>query len=86
MTYRVEMESRARRELRELPSQVLRRVDAAISALSNNPLPLGVVRVRGRVGDGWRIRVGQYRILYTVDQDQRVVKVFRVSHRREAYR
>lgn len=58
MTYGIDVESGARRELRALPSQVLRRIDSAIQRLSQNPIPTGAVRVRGRAGDGWRIRVG----------------------------
>lgn len=86
MRYRVELESRARRDLRALPSQILRRVDGAITSLEKNPIPLGAVRIRGRSGDGWRVRVGDYRILYTVDHEHMAVRVYRVRHRREVYR
>ncbi|HLF03922.1 MAG TPA: type II toxin-antitoxin system RelE/ParE family toxin [Dehalococcoidia bacterium] len=80
------MESRALREMRDLPNQIVRRIDDAIQGLEENPLPPGSVRVRGRVGDGWRVRVGDYRILYTVDHETRVVRIYRIRHRREAYR
>jgi mRNA interferase RelE/StbE len=86
LTYRVEMESRATRDLRALPNQVLRRVDTTILALQSNPIPQGAVRVRGRVGEGWRVRVGDYRVLYTVDPEQMVVRIYRIRHRGEAYR
>ena len=55
-------------------------------ALENDPVPQGAVRIRGRIGDGWRVRVGDYRILYTVDQEHLIVRVYRVRHRREVYR
>ena len=86
MTYRVELENRAIRELRDLPAQIAQRVDRAINGLTENPLPTGAIRVRGRVGDGWRIGVGDYRILYTVDDEQNLVRIYRIRHRREAYR
>jgi mRNA-degrading endonuclease RelE of RelBE toxin-antitoxin system len=56
LTYRVEMESRATRDLRALPNQVLRRVDTAILALQSNPIPQGAVR--GRVGKGGALGLG----------------------------
>ena len=86
MIYLVELENRAIRELRDLPVQTARRVDRAIEGLARNPLPSGALKVRGRVGDGWRIRVGDYRILYTVDDEQSLVRIYRIRHRREAYR
>ena len=86
MTYTIEMESRAIRELKALPDQMVSRVDAAITRLNRVPVPPRSVRVRGRTGDGWRIRVGDYRILYTVDHDQRIIRIYRIRHRREAYR
>jgi mRNA interferase RelE/StbE len=69
------MESRARRELRALPNQIIRKVDAAILTLSRNPRPPVSARVVGRIEDGWRIRVGDYRIIYTVDQERRTVRI-----------
>ena len=86
MTYRVEVESRALKEMRALPNQIVRRIDDTIQGLSEIPLPPGSIRVKGRVGDGWRVRVGEYRILYTVDHGARVVRIYRIRHRREAYR
>ena len=52
MTYKVLLEPVARRELRSLPNDVLYRIDATIRSLSRNPLPAGVVRVRGKAGSG----------------------------------
>ena len=86
MSYRVELENRAIRELRALPLEVIRSIDRAISGLAANAIPNGGVRVRGNVGNGWRVRVGDYRILYTVDETEQLVRVYRIRHRREAYR
>ena len=80
-----ELASRSQ-ELKALPNQIVRRIDDAIQVLSENPLPPGSVKVKGRVGDGWRVRVGDYRILYTVDHEARVIRIYRIRHRREAYR
>ena len=86
MSYGVLLEGSAERELRSLPRAVLERVDALLRRLSVNPRPRGVVRLRGRESVGWRVRVGEYRVLYTVDDDARMVRVYRIAHRREAYR
>ena len=86
MRYVVLLESRAERQLRNLPSATLRRVDALIERLSNNPRPRGAVKLSGRTTEGWRVRVGDYRILYTIDDAELMVRVYRISHRREAYR
>ena len=60
------------------------RVQAAIDALATNPRPTGTVRLAGR--DNFRIRVGDYRIVYAVDDSDRLVIVARIAHRREVYR
>lgn len=60
------------------------RVGTAIESLAAEPRPRGVVKLAGR--DDFRIRVGEYRIVYAVDDAEQVVLVARIAHRREAYR
>jgi mRNA interferase RelE/StbE len=60
------------------------RVQAAIDALAADPRPAGAVKLAGR--DDFRIRVGDYRIVYAVDDDELLVIVARIAHRREVYR
>ncbi len=86
MTYTVLLELRAERELLALPSQVIRRIDSRLRGLAEAPTPRGAIKLQGRETRGWRIRVGDYRILYTVDEAAGVVRVYRIRHRREAYR
>jgi mRNA interferase RelE/StbE len=85
VAYRLEITPAAERDLRALPAAILARLDARIWALADNPRPRGVEPIRGRRG-GLRLRVGNYRILYTVDDAQQVVIVGRVGHRRDVYR
>ena len=59
-------------------------VQLAIDALAANPRPVGCVKLAGR--DDYRIRVGDYRVVYAVDDDERLVLVARIAHRREVYR
>lgn len=84
MSYRVEFETRARRELLDLPKEVARRLAPVFDDLGTDPRPAGAKKLVG--GDGYRIRKGDYRILYAVDQAKRLVRVYRVGHRREVYR
>ena len=86
MSYTVLLERQAEKELRSLPSQILRRIDKRLLALSTEPWPRGAVKLKAKEGEGWRIKTGDYRILYMVDKTQKVIKVYRIKHRREAYR
>jgi len=72
----VRLESRAERPLKSLPDDVLKRVDAQLRALASNPRPKGVKKLRGREGEGWRVRVGDYRILSTIDDAARLVNIY----------
>ena len=85
MSYTILLERQAEKELRSLPPQILRRIDKRLLALSNEPWPRGTVKLKGKEGEGWRIKAGDYRILYMVDKTQKVIKVYRIKHRREAY-
>ena len=60
------------------------RIRAAIDGLAENPRPSGAVKLAGR--DDYRVRVGDYRIVYAVDGAERLVVVARIAHRREVYR
>ena len=83
--YRVLLERGAEKDLSRLSSEIHERVIAAIQALRNNPRPPGCRKLTGRKND-WRIRVGDYRVLYEIADEIRVVRVNRVRHRREVYR
>ncbi len=84
MSYSVVFTSSAARDLRRLPEDVRRRVVAALQGLANDPRPPGCVKLSG--GDEWRIRVGDYRVVYRVDDTARQVTVTRIGHRRDVYR
>lgn len=75
----------AERDLRRLPRVVFQRVNEKILSLRNDPRPPGVRKLVGAL-EGWRIRVGDHRILYQIDDDAQTVTIVRVKHRREVYR
>jgi mRNA interferase RelE/StbE len=83
MSYRVIVEPKAERQIGKLSQSVRERVLPALKILRENPRPHGCLKV---VSTGeWRIRVGGYRIKYTIDDDERVVSVTSVSPRDDAY-
>ena len=85
MAYRVSLLRSAAHELPDLPSQMQRRVSRAIDGLAADPRPRGAKLLTGADGI-WRVRVGDFRILYRVNDDQLGVLVLRIRHRRDAYR
>lgn len=72
------------RAYRRLHGAIKSRITAAIDGLSIDPRPAGTVKLAG--SDDFRIRVGDYRIVYAVDDSRRIVIVARVAHRSEVYR
>ena len=83
MAYRIEVTPSARSELASLPRQVQRQVAARIDSLAENPRPRGAQKL---ADDCYRIRSGNYRILYSVADDVLIVLVVRVRHRKDVYR
>jgi mRNA interferase RelE/StbE len=84
VVYTVEIKRSAEKEMDRLPAKIHKNVANRILALENNPRPPGSIKLQG--GDGYRLRVGDYRVLYTIDDQARRVFVYSVAHRREAYR
>ena len=84
MAYRLEFSSAADRQFRKLPKEVQTRLKPHIDALANNPRPPGVEKLRGE--EGYRLRVGDYRVLYEIHDDILLILVIKVDHRREVYR
>jgi mRNA interferase RelE/StbE len=83
--YRVLLERAAEKDLSRLPAETHDRVIEAIQALAANPRPVGCRKLTGSKHD-WRIRVGDYRVVYEIADVIRVVRVNRVRYRREVYR
>jgi mRNA interferase RelE/StbE len=85
MNFTILYRASVKREMRRLDAAMVKRIDAAILALADNPRPSGCVRLSGQ-SHLWRIRVGDYRVLYEIQDQQLVVLVVSVAHRREVYR
>ncbi|HMQ74643.1 MAG TPA: type II toxin-antitoxin system RelE/ParE family toxin [Flavobacteriales bacterium] len=85
MSYAVELSRSADRELWKVPEPLRTRLFRAIKALGINPRPAGCRKLTGTT-DAWRIRVGSYRILYTIQDRLRIVRVESVGDRKDVYR
>jgi mRNA interferase RelE/StbE len=85
VTYRIEVTPAAVRQLRKLDPPTRRRIQAAIELLATEPRPPGAKKLVGGEGE-WRVRTGDYRVVYEIHDDALVVLVLAVGHRREVYR
>jgi mRNA interferase RelE/StbE len=83
--YKVLLERTAEKDLARLSHDLHARVIEVIKSLAHNPRPSGCRKLSGTKND-WRIRVGDYRVIYEIADVIRVVRVHRVRHRREVYR
>ncbi len=82
--YRVEVRPAAVRALRNIDRNARPRIEGAIALLAEDPRPPASRPLRGR--DGYRVRVGDYRIIYTIQDDVLLIVVVTLGHRREIYR
>ncbi len=83
MSYEVLILRRAQKELGGLPKADYGRVRDAVAALADDPRPLGCKKLVGR--DGWRIRAGDYRVIYEIDDAAEKITVLHIGHRRDVY-
>ncbi len=83
-TYRIEFSARAKRQGDKLPQAIQRRIIKAVQRLASDPFPRGVRKLTG--SDYYRLRVGDYRIIYEVHKDKLVILVIRIGHRKDVYR
>ena len=82
--YKVSITSRAERDIRKLDKPIKNRIVKAVLALESNPRPTGCLKVQSEEGV-WRLRVGDWRVGYTVDDAVNEVVVVRIGHRSEFY-
>lgn len=82
--YQLEISHIAHRRIRKLPTATQERINKAIAGLSEEPRPRGARRLTA--GEGYRVRVGDYRILYEVDDESKMITVYRVMSRKDVYR
>jgi mRNA interferase RelE/StbE len=82
--YSLEIKQSAQKELDALDDTVFKRIDRKILALADNPRPAGCKKLKG-FKDQWRLRAGDWRVLYIIGAETKTVTVMHVAHRREVY-
>jgi mRNA interferase RelE/StbE len=83
-SYSLLIKKSAERELRALPKEDLRRVVERIRGLAHTPRPHGNEKLSGQ--ERYRIRQGDYRVVYAIDDEARMIEIIKIGHRREVYR
>jgi mRNA interferase RelE/StbE len=82
--YSLEIKQSAQKELDALDDALFSRIDRRILALAGNPRPAGCKKLKG-YKDQWRVRAGDWRVIYIIDDAAKLVSVTRIAHRREVY-
>ncbi|NTV66655.1 MAG: type II toxin-antitoxin system RelE/ParE family toxin [Chlorobaculum sp.] len=82
--YKINIKRSAEKEFESLPDKIYDKVINRLLLLRNNPRPQGVKKLRCE--NGYRIRVGDYRILYDIDDENNLLEIYSIAHRREVYR
>ena len=84
MAYRVQIEKQASKALEKLDTVTQNRIVEVIRNLADNPRPPGSRKMKNR--EGWRVRIGDFRVIYGINDERSVVSVAKIGHRREVYR
>lgn len=83
--FKIQISSSAEKQLQKLPKEVQNRISKIILDLARNPYPYGCKKLAGE-DDIWRIRIGDYRVLYSIDKAIITIVVLKIGHRKEIYR
>jgi mRNA interferase RelE/StbE len=83
-SYSIEVKPSARKELEALPDKVLARALKKMDSLRDTPRPAGCKKLKG-YKDQWRVRVGDWRMVYIIDDTAKLISITRIAHRREVY-
>jgi len=84
MTYKISILRRAQKQLAKIPANDYKKIKQAILDLAHDPRPPGSKKLKGR--SGWRIRQGDYRVIYEIQDDQLIIIILDVGNRRDIYR
>jgi len=82
--YQLKILPQAQKDLDELQGKIFNKIKEAIVSLAHNPRPYGSIKLTNE--QGYRVRIGDYRLLYRIDDKLKEVFIYRIKHRREVYR
>ncbi len=85
MAYELYIERHAEKDLKKLPGSIFSAIIENIKKLTNNSHPQNSKKIKGSLND-WRLRIGDYRVLYEINNTTKSIIIMRVKHRRDAYR
>ncbi len=84
--YSISITQSALKELKQLDKPDVRKIEKLIDGLAENPRPPGVKKLKGLDEDVYRVRTGDYRVIYVIEDKVRIVEVRKVGHRKDIYR
>ncbi len=85
MPYSVKIKKSAQKEIRNIPKSDYKKIISKIFSLEDNPRPYGYKKLKGNYTDYYRVRVGIYRIIYTIEDDILTIEVIKIGHRKDIY-
>jgi mRNA interferase RelE/StbE len=85
MIYKIAIRKQALKELEHFPARVNNTISKDIDALATNPRPKGCKKLKGEFENLWRIRSGDYRIIYSIDDEIKIIDVRKIGHRKNIY-
>ena len=83
--YRITFIRSAEKEIEKLPSKIVRKISPVIDDLANDPRPRGSKKLKGRDEILWRVRIGDYRVIYLIEDVIKIIEVRKVGHRKDIY-
>ncbi len=83
--YTITFKREAIKELKSIPAKNAHKIGTAITELAVNPRPTGCKKLVGKQDNFWRIRIGDYRVLYVIDEEIRIINIRKVGHRKDIY-
>ena len=84
--YSISITPSALKDIAKLPKAMIKKTEIIIDSLSEQPRPIGVKKLKGISEDLYRIRVGDYRIIYSIEDEIKIVDILKIGHRKEIYR
>jgi mRNA interferase RelE/StbE len=85
MSYKIVVKKSAVKEIEALPTKILPQVTTAISRLADTPRPQGCKKLKGSKDNLWRIRIGDYRVVYIISDAIQIIDIQKVGHRKDIY-
>ena len=83
--YQINITMHALKEISSLPNKVSKQISLTIDNLAENPRPTGCKKLKGAKDYLWRIRVGDYRVIYSIEEEVKIIDIKKVGHRKDIY-